>query len=193
MKSTIFLLMLSLPFAVVAQKKPDTITLKNGQTISGYIYKMEDSRIFIAGQKDSAIYRADEVQTIMFCHDAGSNRNCPDIVPVKADNSNTASNNTQQNNYSVSNNDKEKGSVTFRCNMCGSKGNLAIEGGAAQSKVTYNHTFNLDNGNSFFQHTAELQPGEYRWSYADMNNNETKGKFTIGKGEQKKIVLFEKE
>jgi hypothetical protein len=87
MKSIIFLLLVLLPFALIAQKKSDTITLKNGKTVSGYIYKMEDSRIFIAREKDSAFYRADEVQTIMFCHDARDSINCPDIKPVKANSS----------------------------------------------------------------------------------------------------------
>jgi len=192
MKTNIFLILLAFSFTVNAQKKDDTITLKNGQTVSGHIYKMEDSRIFIAREKDSAFYKADEVQTIMFCNDAGSSINCPDIVPAKAGSGNTTSNNIQQSNVNVSN-DNGKGSVTFRCNICGRKGNLSIEGGAEQSKVTYNHTFNLDNENGFFQHTAALQPGEYRWSYADANNNATKGKFIIGKGEKMKIVLFEKE
>jgi hypothetical protein len=191
MKKNIFLLLMAFSCTANAQKKTDTITLKNGQTVSGHIYKMEDSRIFIARQKDSAFYKADEVQTIMFCSDARSSINCPDMKPAKARSSNTTSGNVQQENLVVSNDDKEKGSVTFRCNMCGDKGNLLIEGGAGKSKIIYNHTFTLDNGKSFFQHTAELQPGEYRWSYADLNNNETKGKFIIGKGEQKKIVLFE--
>ncbi len=186
MKKNIFLFLMAFSFTVKAQKKTDTITLKNGETVSGHIYRMEDSRIFIAREKDSAFYKADEVQTIMFCSDVRSSSNCPDKVSVK-DNSSTTVNST------ITNVDKEKGIVTFRCNMCGGKGNLSIEGGSGTSKVTYTHTFNLDKGNSFFKHTAELQPGEYRWSYMDANNNATKGKFIIGKGEQKKILLFENE
>lgn len=85
MKTNIFLLLMAFSFTANAQKKSDTITLKNGQTVSGQIYKMEDSRIFIAGQRDSAVYKADEVQTIMFC----SNRktpDCPDVKQGKVDN-----------------------------------------------------------------------------------------------------------
>jgi hypothetical protein len=202
MKKYLFLLLGALPLTVSAQKKADTITLKNGQTIAGYIYKMDEGKIYVAKQKDSVVFTADEVQTIMFCHEArgcgtssgssSSSSPCND----KAVGGNTGFTNSSSDSYTgnpCNDKNEEKGIVVFRCNMCGSRGSLQITGGRIGSKTSSNTKFTFGNGEKFIVHEERLLPGEYNWTYSDTNRNTAKGKFTIQKGEEKKIVLFEKE
>jgi len=69
------LLLTALPVIALAQRKADTITLKNGKSVAGFIYKMDDGKIYVAAAADSLVYTADEVQTIMFCHDSKNDCN----------------------------------------------------------------------------------------------------------------------
>jgi hypothetical protein len=201
MKKYFPLLLITLPLAIAAQKKADTVTLKNGQIVAGYIYKMDGGKIFIAKQKDSVAYTADEVQTIMFCHDVrsgcASSGSSLSYYPC-CDKSVGTGNNFSKGNgsYSYSGNpcdDKreEKGTVLFQCNMCGGKGELKVTGINKGDKAIDECRFTSEIGESFFTHTACLLPGEYNWTYNDTNKNSAKGKFIISKGEKKKIILFE--
>jgi hypothetical protein len=201
MKKYFFILLTTLTLTAAAQKKADTVTLKNGQAIAGYIYKMDGGKIFIAKQKDSVAYTADEVQTIMFCHDVRSDSRSSgtslSYYPCCDKSVGTGSGFSKSNSsYSYSANpcdDKreEKGTVLFQCNMCGGKGELKVTGISDGDKVIDECRFTSETGESFFTHTACLVPGEYNWTYTDTNKNSTKGKFIISKGEKKKIILFE--
>lgn len=69
MKKKYFSLLLTfLPCVLIAQQKPDTLTLKNGRVIAGYVYKMENGKIYIAKPTDSLVFNTDEVQGIIFMH-----------------------------------------------------------------------------------------------------------------------------
>jgi hypothetical protein len=197
MKEYLFLLLAILPFAAAAQKKLDTIVLKNGKTIPGYIYKMEGGTISITNNGDSITYTAAEVQSIMFCHSVRSNG---------ASSGSGYSNSESKSKTSMSSgggasygakpcddNNQEKGAIIFQCNMCGSKGAISIKGGMDNSKTTGTYSFELDNGERFTTYTQRLPPGTYTWTYKDNASNQTKGTFTIQKAEEKKIILFEKE
>jgi hypothetical protein len=202
MKKYFFLLLTILSYGVSAQKKEDTLTLKNGQVITGYIYKMDGGKIFLTRQTDSVMYTADEVQSIMFCHEVrgkgasySSSSPCPCDDKTISDKAGSSKN--RSDSYSgnpCDDNDKEeKGMVIFRCNMCGNNGSLQINSSGKGNKTDSKTTFSLDKGERFSLHTEHLPPGEYTWVYNDTNKNSTKGKFTIRNGEEKKIVLFEKE
>jgi hypothetical protein len=202
MKKYFFFLLATFPIAVSAQKKADTVTLKNGQTIAGFIYKMDGGRIYVAGQSDSVVYTVDEVQSLMFCHEvrgkgysSGSSSPCPCDDKTISDKAGSSKNGSDSysGNPCDDNDKEEKGTVVFRCNMCGSNGSLQINSSGKANKTDSKTTFSLDRGERFSVHREYLPPGEYTWTYSDTNKNSTKGKFTIQKGEEKRIVLFEKE
>jgi hypothetical protein len=203
MKKYFFLLLGILPLAVTAQKKADTVKLKNGQTIAGYIYKMDGGKIFVARQNDSVAYTADEVQGIMFCHEvrgkgtsSGSSSSSSPCNDKAVGGNKNFSKSKSSNSYSGNPCDdkkEEKGTLVFRCNMCGGEGNLKIISGNDESKTIDNYKFTLKKSETLFTHTAYLIPGEYKWTYTDTNKNSANGKFIIRKSEEKKIVLFENE
>jgi hypothetical protein len=202
MKKYLFLLLTTVSFGVSAQKSEDTIVLKNGQTVAGYIYKMDDGKIAIAKKTDSVVYTADEVQAIMFCHEvrgkgtsSGSSSPCPCDDKTISDKAGYSKKRSDSNsgNPCDDNDKEEKGTVVFRCNMCGNNGSLQINSSGKGNKTDSKTTFSLERADRFSLHTEHLPPGEYTWIYSDTNKNSTKGKFTIQKGEEKKIVLFEKE
>lgn len=210
MKKYFFFLAGILPLSLIAQQKLDTVILKNGKTIPGYIYKMDNGLIYIASTADSLVFTADQVQTLMFCHSVRSSGPCASTTAFST--SSYSSRSSSSSSKSVSRNadtfssidgdatpesvfekdDAGKPAVLFRCTMCGGSGNLSIKGtNSNQSTATY--TFTLEKRKSSFVYAVKLLPGEYTWKYSDTNNNETKGSFIINKGEKKKIVLFEKE
>lgn len=196
MKQSLFFLLALLPFAVIAQKKLDTIVLKNGKAIPGYIYKMEGGTISIASNGDSITYTADEVQSLMFCHSVRSNGISSGGSSMAKSKSRTSISSGSGASYSgnpCDDNNEEKGIIIFQCNMCGNKGAISIKGGMDNSKTTGTYSFELDNGERFTTYTQRLPPGTYSWAYKDNAKNQTKGTFTIQKGEEKKIILFEKE
>jgi hypothetical protein len=207
MKKYLFLLLTTLPMSLLAQQKPDTVKLKNGQVIAGYIYKIDDGKIYIAASGDSLVYNADEVQSLMFCHSLRSNM--PYASSSSDSKSNTGSSGSSKSYSNTSTfsslddtdspvlfsekDDEKKGVAIFRCNMCGANGSLLIRGANDNSKSSATYTFSMEKDKHFFVYAAKLLPGEYNWKYSDTNNNETKGSLIIRKGEEKKIVLFEKE
>ena len=67
------LVIMAATFSMYAQ---DSVLLKNGKSAGGLIYKMEDGKIFLKTGKDTAIYKADELKTIMFCGTEKDDRNC---------------------------------------------------------------------------------------------------------------------
>ncbi len=207
MKKYLFLLLGALPITLLAQTKADKLTLKNGDVVTGSIYKMDNGKIYLARVKDSVVYTADELQTIAFCNT--NNKPCTDA----SSNATTTSATTNGMQKSVSTNastfssfedkedqvigaekdDNEKGVVTFKCNMCGNSGTLTINGENGSNKSKAKYTFTMEKDKHFFVYAAKLLPGEYNWNYSDNSNNATKGKLQINKGDEKKIVLFEKE
>jgi hypothetical protein len=195
MKQTLFLLMAILPFALYAQKTADTIILKNGKTIAGYIYKMEDGAIYVFSNGDSASFSADEVKSLMFCHRVYSKGNSSVVGSSSSESKTSKSSGAGYSNGGkpCDDNIEEKGTVVFLCNMCGGKGSLSIKGGMENSKTTGNYTFELENGEKFTTYKQHLPPGTYNWVYKDTSKNQTKGTFTSKKGEEKKIILFENE
>jgi CCR4-NOT transcriptional regulation complex NOT5 subunit len=194
----------------MAQQKLDTVILKNGKTIPGYIYKMENGLIYIANTADSLVFTADQVQTLMFCHSVRSNGPCASAAASSTSSSSSRSSSGSSKSFSrnadtfssidadatvesvFEKDDAARPAVLFSCNMCGASGNLSIKGtNSTLSTATY--TFTLEKGKSYFVYAVKLLPGEYNWKYSDTNNNETKGSFIVNNGEKKKIVLFEKE
>lgn len=217
MKNYFFLILAALPALLMAQQKADTVKLKNGQVIPGYIYKLDDGKIYVARSADTLVYNAAEVQTIMFCHPAG-NRKQVNAVPAyvsTAENGSVAgksisgsgtSNSYSYNAGTFSSLDEnvspyfpaekdaaEKGSVTYTCHMCGGSGSLLIRGANTGSTSSATYSFTMEKDKHFFVYAVKLLPGEYNWTYSDTNNNGTKGSLTIKKGEDRSIVLFEKE
>ncbi len=209
MKKYFFLLFVALPISLLAQKNVDSITLKNGKTVSGKIFKMDDGMIYLARTKDSVMYTANEVQSIMFCNSGTTNKPCGDVVSSNA----TASTKNTGIQKSVSTNvstfssfedkkeqvivtekeDNEKGLVTFKCNTCGPSGTLNIKGENEYSKSISTYSFTMEKGKHFFVYAAKLLPGLYNWTYSDNSNNASKGKLLINKGDEKKIILFENQ
>jgi hypothetical protein len=195
MKQTLTFLLALLPIAAITQKKADTIVLKSGKTIPGYIYKMEGGTISITNNGDSITYWVDEVQSIMFCHSVRSNGTSSGSL-IAGSKSKTLTSSGGGASYSgkpCDDNNEEKGTIIFQCNMCGSKGSISITGGMDNSNTTANHNFELEKGKKFTFYTQLLPPGTYSWTYKDNANNQTKGAFMIQKGKEKKIILFEKE
>ncbi|MFZ1527991.1 MAG: hypothetical protein WAT19_04520 [Ferruginibacter sp.] len=165
---------------------------------------MEDGYIYISGKNDSAVYTAGQVQSIMFCHHAANPCPQPPQSPCNGK-SNARSQSSSSNSSTFSSldkndvpaedfyaNDTEKGTVSFTCNMCGGSGNLLVRGTGHGASVA-NYSFAMDKDKHYFLYIVKLLPGNYSWTYDDNNNNETHGKFSIGKMEERKIVLFEKE
>lgn len=188
MKKIIMLLMVSAFTCCYVHAQSDTLKLKNGKTIAGYIFKMKDDKISIASGGDTTVYKADDVAAIMFCHKTNGSGSSYS----KSDESYSKSSYSYSGNP-CDNDDTGKAKVTFQCNMCGGEGMLEIKGKNGNSKTTEKCSFTLDEGENYFEHVAKLYPGEYTWTYHDTNKNATSGKLTIIKGEDKKIVLFEKE
>lgn len=209
MKKCFFFLLTVLATAVVAQKKTDSIILKNGKTVSGIIYKLDAGKIYLARTADSLVYTADEVQSMMFCSLGSRNNPCADAPPIPpahppagagtskmvSTNASTFSSfdDTESPALSTDREDAEKGTVVFKCNMCGNKGTLTINGENGNNKSKAEYTFTMEKEKHFFVYAAKLLPGEYSWNYRDNSNNASKGKLLINKGDEKKIVLFEKE
>ena len=187
MKNKFIIFFLLLSVSVCAQAQLDTLQLKNHKKVAGYIFKMDDGKISIASGKDTAVYTADEVQGIMFCHAVRGSGSSYSSGKTSSSSSSSYSGNPCDENAA------EKGTVLFRCNRCGGSGSLSIKGKNDDSKTSALCAFTLDEGESFFEHAEKLWPGNYTWSYSDDHNNATSGKLTIKKGEEKKIILFEKE
>jgi hypothetical protein len=189
MRKIILSFILALPFSVMAQKKTDTVILKNGQTIAGYIYKMEGNAIYVATTKDSVVYKADEVQTLMFCHEVRSKKPCK-----TGGSSSSYSSSSGKNSYSSNEETKtNKGMLQISCNQCGGRVTLKIWAEFGNTKIDEMVQTDIEQGESFFSHKTWLEPGEYNWSYTDTNKNRSSGKVVIKKGEKHSIILFEKE
>ncbi len=195
MKQIFFFLVALSPLMGKAQKNFDTIVLKNGKTVAGYIYKMEDGTISVSSNGDSTSYTAGEIKSIMFCNAVRSNSNSSGSSASGSKNKTSKSSGTgySYGGKPCDENNEEKGTVVFLCNRCGSKGSLSINGGMDNSKTTGNYTFELEKGEKFTTYSQHLPAGTYSWVYKDTSNNQTKGSFSIQKGEEKKIILFEKE
>jgi hypothetical protein len=185
-------------FVASAQKKADTVVLKNGQSVAGYIYKMEGNKIYIAKLSDTSVYNASEVQSLMFCHPVRSNEPCSGSSSSYSSNGSSSlsgSSASEGNSYSGSSEtktDSEKGVVIIQCNMCGGKAELFIKGENGKSKTTTRVGTTLANG-EVFSHKEKFLPGTYYYTYTDSNKNTATGFFTIEAGEEKKIILFEKQ
>jgi hypothetical protein len=207
MRKYLFLSFAALPFIATAQEKADRIVLKNGKTVLGHIYKIADGSIYLVKTADSAVYNAGEVNTIMFCSTGKDINPVPPQPPlpcgggqgsgIKSVNSQTSTfSSIDENDAPVTAGKKtvtEKASVVFRCNMCGGDGTLSVAGENGKNSTTTRYTFTMEDDRHSFSHTMLLQPGVYNWQYHDSNNNATKGKFIVAKGEEKKIILFEQE
>jgi len=166
MKKYVLILFFAAPFLLLAQQKADSVKLKNGKVVAGYIYKMDDGKIYIAATADSTVFTAGEVQTIMFCH--SSQHNSKALVSVT---------------------DANKGTVNFSCSDCSEKGTLKITGPATAASSSCNYSFTNDKGKSNLFYTLQLLPGEYNWTYTGAGKNETTGKFTVNKNEERNILL----
>jgi hypothetical protein len=211
MKKYLFFLLGALPITLLAQKNTDSITLKNGKTVSGKIFKMDDGLICLARTKDTVMYTADEVQTIMFCNSGNTNKPCGDAASNVAATSKTSSSKSKSISTNASTfssfedkepqiltsevGDTERGLITFKCNMCGGSGVLKINGenSNSTSTSTSTYTFTMEEDTHFFVYAAKLLPGKYNWKYSDNSNNVGEGKLLINKGDKKKIILFENE
>ena len=203
MRKYIIISALLLPVALFAQKQ-DSVFLKNGKAISGNIYRMEEGKIYIAHKADTFVYSSDQVKMLMFCNK--ENIPCDQITDPPSVGKGIARSQTSSSNTSTFSSldknempdenflakDTEKGVATFTCNMCSGSGSLFISG-AGNGRSTASYTFTMDKDKHYFLYVVKLLPGNYSWTYDDNNNNETRGKFSIGKAEEKKIVLFEKE
>lgn len=207
MKKYFFLLFGAFPISLLAQKNVDIITLKNGKIVSGKIFKIDDGLICLARTKDTVMYTAEEVQTIMFCNSGNTNKPCGDEASNVAATSKTSSSKSNSISTNASTfssfedkepqilisevGDTEKGLITFKCNMCGGSGVLKINGENSNSTSTSTYTFAMEKDTHFFVYAAKLLPGKYNWKYSDNSNNVGEGKLLINKGDKKKIILFE--
>ncbi|MFM9909900.1 MAG: hypothetical protein ACKVOW_11150 [Chitinophagaceae bacterium] len=211
MKKILLSLMSALPLFVFTQQQLDTIKLKNGKIASGYIYRMEDGKVYLARANDSATYSANEIQMLMFCNSVRGKDPCdvaknvseqeshsyspPGISKQQSNSRNASTFSSFKNEYKIAEvidkTDTEKGSVVFKCTMCGGKGSLSIQGDNEESQSSTTHSFTMKEDQHFFVFAAQLLPGEYQWKYCDTNNNNAKGKLVIKKGTMQKITLFE--
>ncbi len=207
MKKYLFLLFGALPITLLAQTKTDKLTLKNGNVVKGNIYKIDDGKIYLGRAKDSVMYTADEIQTVTFCNT--TYKPCTDASSIATNT--TTTNSSMQRSVSTNastfssfedkedqligaeKDDNEKGLVTFKCNMCGNKGTLVINGVNDSKTSKAKYSFTMEKDKHFFVYVAKLLPGDYSWNYRDNSNNASKGNLIINKGDEKKIVLFEKE
>ena len=186
MKTTAILFCACLFACAGLHAQADTVTLKNGKVISGYIFKMDEGKISIAAGKDTSVYNADEIKSMMFCHKTKGSGDS------YGKGSKSYSSSSESYGGNPCNEDElKKGKVVFQCNMCGGTVMLEITGGTRNNKSSNKCSITLDEGKSFFEHIVKLYPGEYTWKYHDSNNNKTGGTLTVGKGDDKKIVLFE--
>ncbi len=200
MKKYFFLFVAILPLASFAQNSLDTLKLKNGEIVTGYIYKFGDGLVCMAKQKDSVTYTPDQIQSIMFCHTV---RSKPCVGGSSSSTSKTSSSSSNSfsrstSSHSTSGNpcdiDKmEKANVVFQCVDCTGSGSFQLNGGTNNSKTTTNMTYELEKKGKGFEHSQYLEVGEYSWTFTNSNNIKTKGKFTIQKGEEKKIDLRQNE
>lgn len=211
MKKILLIFMSVLPLFAFTQQQLDTVKLKNGKIASGYIYKMEEGKVYLANNNDTAIYTAHEIQLLMFCNSVRGKDPCEVSKNIAepehyTNSSNSVSkqrtNSRNASTFSSFNNDykvaevidkttTEKGDVVFKCNMCGGKGSLLIQGDNQESQSSATHSFTMKEDQHFFVFAAQLLPGEYQWKYCDTNNNSAKGKLVIKKGTMQKIILFE--
>jgi hypothetical protein len=207
MKKYLFFFIAPLPLAAAAQKTADQVLLKNGQTVAGCIYKMENGNIYLVKTADSVILNTTDIKSIRFGNTGNHQHPVPPAPPAPAAGTPKQGDEnpvTQHRTFSsftemseqetmTKNTDTEKATVVFRCTMCGGNGNLSVAGENGKNKTTAVYTFAMENDRHFFSHRLQLQPGEYTWQYHDSRNNASKGKFVVKKGEEKKIFLFEQE
>jgi hypothetical protein len=190
MKAIINIAIMCFPFLVSAQQKADTIVLKNGKVMAGYIYKMEGSKIYLAQQADSIVFAADEVKSLMFCHPVRSNGPCSGSGSSSSSGSGSFS--YSHSDKKEAGNSEEKGMAVFQCNMCGGKVDFSVKGENGNNKTESRVNTQLANG-EVFHYKEKVVPGTYYWSYRDSNKNHATGHFTIAAGEERKIILFEKK
>jgi hypothetical protein len=200
MKKNFFLFIALLPLTLYAQNALDTMKLKNGEIVTGYIYKFGDGLVCIAKQKDTSIYTPDQIQSIMFCHTV---RSKPCVEGSSSSKSNTSSSSSSSYSRSTTDhstsgnpcdvNKEEKGNVVFQCSDCTGSGSFQLRGGSKTSKTVSNFTYTLDKKDKGFEHAQFLDAGEYNWTFTNANKQKTKGKFTIQKGEERKIDLKQSE
>jgi hypothetical protein len=215
MRKNILMLILAMPLFIVAQKKMDTVLLKTGQIIGGHIYKMEGDAVYIATGKDSVVYRADEIKTLMFCHQVRSKEPCNASGSSSSSSGSSYTRTTNVNNSSESSTaminapsqenipfSKEKKEMYFKkglgllnvtCNQCRGSYTFKLWAQLKDSKTEETINSQSDGNNYKFYYSNWLEPGEYNWSYSDTNNNKAKGTIIIKKGEERNIILFEKE
>lgn len=165
----------------------DTVILKNGLHQPGHIYKMVDNKIYLANGKDSVVYTAEDVSTLMFCHSVRSNNDCGSAG--KSNGGLVKSFNNISHTTSRSNAPFADGFATFICTSCGGSGRIEIINRASPGIVIDQFLVTLNAGESYFTYTAHLPEGNYDWRYCDTEHNSKKGTFIIQKGSELRIAL----
>lgn len=172
----------------IQAQREDTILLKNGIHQPGYIYRMEEGKIYLATKNDSIIYSADEVEMLMFFHSVRSTNDCGG----KTTSDGSVSKNFSNNSVSSANNSNTKrdGKAEFTCTKCGGNGRIEIINTIHPGVVIDQFMLSLDEGESYFTYMANLASGKYEWRYCDTNNNTNKGSFIIEEGSNIQIAVI---
>ncbi len=185
--SLLIIVFISIIQSIQAQQN-DTIILKNGIRLAGYIYKMDESGIYIVSENDSSKYSADEVKMLMFCHTVGTANNCAGKSTSTGTVAKIFSNSSRsgdKNSYT-----ERDGDVQFTCTQCGGRGRIEIINTAHPGIVIDQFMVSLDEGESYFSYKTGLLSGEYEWRYCDTRNHTNSGNFIIEKDSNIQVAVF---
>ena len=183
MKKYLLSLLFITPLSLQAQQKADSVKLKNGKVVAGYIYKMDDGKIYLAGAADSLVFTADEVQTIMFC------RASVNHYATATSSSLLRRDSADSNCKPCGENSQGMGIVTFTCSNCSQMESLKIMGKGKTGTASNNYHFINKKGKSNLFYSLHLIPGEYNWIYTAADKKETTGEFVVIKSEERNILL----
>lgn len=183
-KISSFLLLIVTVVAVNAQ---DTLVLKNGSRVGGKFLNGNQGVISLQTASGIVKFKTDEVASMSFCTPTKGNGDSQGV---------SAGSSASSSSYSCNNcddNRKNKGRITFACNMCSGAGRLEIKNENGKEKDGALLLVTLDSEHHNWLSRQILPPGNYKWTYSDTGNNAASGSFNIQTGDEKKIVLFEKE
>ena len=186
MKQILFLsLTVALAMTVNAQ---DTLIMKNGTRVGGKFISGDGGVIYMKNAAGATTtYKTDEVASMMFC--TPTKGNGPSYSTSAGSHSNAGGTDCHPCDEQL----KGKGSISFQCNMCSGEGRLEIKNDNRNEKDGALFLVTLDKDHHCWINKQVLMPGSYTWTYTDTGNNASSGAFTIRAGEQRKIILFEKE
>lgn len=181
----VFSLVLALCTSLKAQ---DTLVMKNGLKVGGKFIDGNGGVIRMKTDAGIMSYKTDEVSSMKFC--------TPTRGGGKAESGTGISCSTAAGSYSgtpCDDNLEGKGSISFECNMCSGEGKLEIKNENGKESDGGLLLVTLDEQHHHWFNRHILKPGKYKWTYSDSGKNASSGSFILKAGEERKIILFEKE